>query len=351
MELINRYVAEVGRHLPEKMRPDIEQELRSILEDMLDDRARTAGKPADEEMVVALLKEYGEPAKVAATYHAPRYLVGPAVYPTFIMVMKIVLTVIAVVAVIQFGFSAARPGATPEQIGMAFLQGFSTLFNGGLTALGIVTLIFALNERFNPNLKFDKQEWNPRELRPVPQSASRIKVGDLVASVVFNLIAIVVFNLYFDRIGIYTNFNGDWTMIPIFSEVLRGYVLYFTLLWGLEIALHVYVLQAGRWDVRHALAGDWPLAGFGRHAHRGPERPEHRRPRAAAPGGLAGGRDGRPPGDQPAKRTRPRRALDHRHRADRGGCRDGPAGLGPDPGSRRLVKYGGSDGIPSDPPY
>ena len=249
MELINRYVAEVGRHLPEKMRPDIEQELRSILEDMLDDRARTAGKPADEEMVVALLKEYGEPAKVAATYHAPRYLVGPAVYPTFVMVMKIVLTVIAVLAVIQFGFSAARPGATPEQIGMAFLQGFSTLFNGGLTALGIVTLIFALNERLNPNLKFDKQEWDPRELRPVAQSASRIKVGDLVASVVFNLIAIVVFNLYFDRIGFYTNFNGDWTMIPIFSEVLRGYVLYFTLLWGLEIALHVYVLQAGRWDV------------------------------------------------------------------------------------------------------
>jgi hypothetical protein len=261
MELINRYAAEVGRHLPEKGRPDIEQELRSILEDMLDDRARAAGKPADEEMAAALLKEYGEPGKVASTYHAPRYLVGPAVYPTFVMVMKIVLTVIAVLAVIQFGFSAARGGATPVQIGGAFAQSFSTFFNGGLTALGIVTLIFALNERFNPNLKFDKQEWNPRELRPVPQSASRVKTGDLIASIVFNLIAIVVFNLYFDRIGFYTNTNGTWTMIPIFSEVLRGYVIYFTFLWGLEVGLHVYVLQAGTWDlttrwlaIGHALA-------------------------------------------------------------------------------------------------
>ena len=36
MSLINRYIAEVGRHLPEKDRSDIEAEIRSTLEDMLE---------------------------------------------------------------------------------------------------------------------------------------------------------------------------------------------------------------------------------------------------------------------------------------------------------------------------
>jgi hypothetical protein len=249
MELIDRYVADIGRRLPDKMRPDIQKELHSILEDMLEDRVLTAGKPADEQMVVDLLREYGDPAKVAASYHAPRYLVGPALYPTFIMVMKIVVTVIAVLAVIQFGFSVARPGLDPAQIGLSFGEAFSTLFNGFLTALGIVTLIFTLIERFNPGLKIENKEWNPRDLAPLPQPVNQLKTGDLVASVVFNLIVIVVFNVFFDKIGIYNNTDGVWSFIPVFGETLKNYVPYLTALWGLEIGLHVYVLQAGHWNL------------------------------------------------------------------------------------------------------
>ena len=37
MELIDRYVREVGRHLPRKNRADIETELRSLLVDNLED--------------------------------------------------------------------------------------------------------------------------------------------------------------------------------------------------------------------------------------------------------------------------------------------------------------------------
>ena len=35
MKLIDRYIAEVGRHLPRKQRADIEAEIRSTLEDIL----------------------------------------------------------------------------------------------------------------------------------------------------------------------------------------------------------------------------------------------------------------------------------------------------------------------------
>ena len=48
MNLIDRYVTEVGKHLPRKNRLDIETELRSTLEDMLEDRSQQTGRPADE---------------------------------------------------------------------------------------------------------------------------------------------------------------------------------------------------------------------------------------------------------------------------------------------------------------
>jgi hypothetical protein len=68
MNLIDRYVTEVGKHLPRKNRLDIEAELRSTLEDMLEDRSQQAGRPADEALATELLQEYGAPRKVAASY-------------------------------------------------------------------------------------------------------------------------------------------------------------------------------------------------------------------------------------------------------------------------------------------
>jgi hypothetical protein len=46
MNLIDTYVSEVGRHLPQKNRADIEAEIRSTIEDILEERSRKFGKPA-----------------------------------------------------------------------------------------------------------------------------------------------------------------------------------------------------------------------------------------------------------------------------------------------------------------
>ncbi len=56
MELIDRYIKEIGKHLPQKNRADIEFEIHSTLEDMLDDRSQKAGRPVDEAMTVDMLK-------------------------------------------------------------------------------------------------------------------------------------------------------------------------------------------------------------------------------------------------------------------------------------------------------
>ena len=81
MDLVDRYVHEVGRRLPRRSRSDIEAEIRSTIEDMLDGYAEKQGSEVDEDMVVEVLREFGQPEKVAASYHTGKqYLIGPELF-------------------------------------------------------------------------------------------------------------------------------------------------------------------------------------------------------------------------------------------------------------------------------
>ena len=64
MNLIDRYVDEVGRHLPEKDRSDIEAEIRSMVEDMLEERGHQP-KSADDKSIAATLEDLGDPKLLA----------------------------------------------------------------------------------------------------------------------------------------------------------------------------------------------------------------------------------------------------------------------------------------------
>lgn len=77
-DVIETFVIDVMRRVPGKDRNDIGLELRGLLDDMLADRAATAGHPADDAMVLAMLHEFGTPAEVAARYHSPGVTIIPA---------------------------------------------------------------------------------------------------------------------------------------------------------------------------------------------------------------------------------------------------------------------------------
>ena len=76
--VIESYVADVVRRLPSRDRAEISLELRGLLGEMLESRARDAGRPADDAMVLALLREFGAPTDVAARYRAPGTVIIPA---------------------------------------------------------------------------------------------------------------------------------------------------------------------------------------------------------------------------------------------------------------------------------
>lgn len=250
-ELIDRYVAEVGRNLPEKTRPDIESEIRSLLEDTLEDRSQQEGRAPDEEMVVKLLKAFGSPQKVAQSYGSPRYLIGPRLYPIFMSILKPVLAIIVVVVVIMFGVSVSKPGQDLVDFGRILLENFGNFWQAGTSFLGILVLIFALIEWQAPKLemKEKEEEWDPRKLTPVVPEQSKVQTGSLITGMVFNVIALIVFNVYMDRLGIYIFNEESWQFVPILSQTFFSFIPWFSAIWALEIGMNAWLLRDGRWSM------------------------------------------------------------------------------------------------------
>ncbi|MBN2388281.1 MAG: hypothetical protein JXB85_14790 [Anaerolineales bacterium] len=253
MKLIDTYVSEVGKDLPKKTRLDIESEIRSILQDMVDERASKTGRPVDDELVLEVLKDYGAPEKVAASYQGEHYLIGPRLYPIFTKVLQIVLTIFGILAILGLGTQLAHAGQTLENI----LEGVAGVLGSLITALGNVVLIFAIIEwamrREGLQVKgLEAKAWDPRSLFKI-SPPNRARIGERITEIVLNFAAIAIFNFYPHFLGLNTYVDGTWTHTPLFTEAFFAFVPWLTLIWGLDIALNIFVFIQGFWKTHTRL--------------------------------------------------------------------------------------------------
>jgi len=255
MNLLDRYVTEVGNHLPRRTRADIEAELRSTLQDMLEDRSQAEGRPVDDELISQVLKEYGAPAKVAASYKPTEYLIGPRLFPTFIMVLKIVLAVIFALALVGLSISVFTTSMSLEEFALELARHAGQFLAGSITAFGNIVIIFAILERTLPASEFEKRssEWDPAELSREPDP-DQVKRGELLFDVVFTVAGLVIFNLYPQVIGIWFVHDGQWTSIPLLSTAFFAYLPWLNLLWILGLVLDVVLLRQDAWSAATRIA-------------------------------------------------------------------------------------------------
>lgn len=252
MNLIDRYVAEVGKNLPLlKGREDIEKELRSTLEDMLEDRVSTTGRRRDETMEIELLKEYGSPQQVAATYNPHPYLIGPRLFPFFLFVLKIVVTVVVFVMLGLAGVSAITE--TP-MMGMEFVKiiggGLGNAVSAAIAAFGNVVLVFAILERVLPDKEIggfnDEKDWDPASLAKEPDPDS-VKRGDLIAEIIFTFLGLALLNLYPEILGASIFTEGKYFFIPMFSDLFFQFMPWINIIFLTEIVLDIYLLRNALW--------------------------------------------------------------------------------------------------------
>jgi hypothetical protein len=229
--------------LPKKIRTDIEAEIRSILQDMLDERCQKTGKPVGEEATLEVLKAYGSPEKVAGTYLGDRYLIGPRLYPTFMLVLRIMLMVIGILAAIGLGIVIYPTISNPQIALETIVRAVANLGVTLITALGNVVLIFAILEwaLFRAGTKVDikglpkEKEWDPHSLTKL-SPPDQVKMGETILEILASFAAIVIFNFFPGIIGFGYRISGVWYLglgnlptFPLLSEAFFYYVPYLTL--------------------------------------------------------------------------------------------------------------------------
>lgn len=249
INLIDRYVSEIGKQLPRKSRADIETEIRSTLEDMLEERAAHAGRPADDAMIRELLKEYGAPARVAESYLPARYLIGPKLFPIFWLVLKIVFTVLTVLAVIGFGVRYGISDLTMQSFGGLLGKAILEYMAGMISAFGNLVLVFALIERFVPQAAYDKEgedDWNPDELTKDPDP-DEIRPWETIVTIAFTALGLVLLNFYPQVLGIYFFSDDVSVFLPAFSDAFFRMLPWINAAWIVGIGLQVWLLREGRW--------------------------------------------------------------------------------------------------------
>lgn len=253
MELINRYVYAVTRSLPEKQRDDIEKELRTLIEDMLE---QYGGPEAYEVKVQKVLLDLGDPEIMANNYRSTkRYLIGPQNFDNYILILKIVLGAVF----LGLSVASAVSGVFAQDIDMVslFTNYFGTLLSGLIEAFAWVTIIFAIAEYRGVELKTAKlkdEPWSISDLPAVPDKDASISPWPSLVAIVFSAIFMSI--LYFkpQLFAAYLSNGSGTTVIPVFSiSVITAFKALIAIVFGLSVLKEVLKVVYGRWTMRLAV--------------------------------------------------------------------------------------------------
>jgi len=254
MNLIDVYIQEVTRRLPEKNRNDIALELESTIYDMLPDEYT-------EENVHQVLKTLGNPAILASKYsEKPMYLIGPKYYDIYISLLKLILPIAILISLISIVavkvLSPVEDGAVLETVITIFGEGIWTVINVFIQTFFWLTITFVFIERADvvkdsSPLSMRFKPWTPEDLKHVmyvPKKKS-ITTCELYASLFWTVIWGTTYFYADHLLGIYENSENGLRMVtPAFNqEVLMSFWPLIILLIGAEIALSIYKMIKKQW--------------------------------------------------------------------------------------------------------
>jgi hypothetical protein len=248
-ELIERYLHQVGRYLPEGERQDIQAELRSQIEDQLEDRF--GGAPSQAE-VASVLRQLGDPRQMATSYGRQQYLVGPNLYPVMRMVLRVGLPIVPGVVVLLNIVGSLIAGETGDWVGM-LLESIFIAAQAAFYFAASVVLFFAIFERSGGEIEAKKQAeaFNPLELPPVddPGTVDRVEASFGIAIGAFFTLALVYF-LAVGGVTLRFNLSDSGAVTPVSS-------IWLLVLIGVSISLallNLWALMRNRWTFGTLLA-------------------------------------------------------------------------------------------------
>jgi hypothetical protein len=197
MELLERYLEAVRKHLPWERQDDIIAELRANLEAQLEEKEAELGRPLTPVEMEEWLKTLGQPIQVAAGYQPQRYLIGPGFFPIYWYVLRLALgwaaVIYSIVTVVTL-VAQSTPNAT-EWVGAIARIPWVLMITAAW-----VTAIFAAVEFWASRKAIDLKGFVPPSTNWVPGTVIPIATrgsGDKKPRSYAKAVAEVVFGILF----------------------------------------------------------------------------------------------------------------------------------------------------------
>ena len=200
MELLDRYLQAVKKHLPWKRQDDIIAELRANLESQLEEREGELGRPLTDQEAQEWLSQIGPPIQMASRYQPQQYLIGPTLFPTYWYVMRLVFFWAVAIYLVVAGVQLAVQETVSAS---AAVQAVFRIPGVIVNSAAWVTLIFAAIElaaRYCPEklpneLANFSHNWSPSSLPALePEVAPGVKrrsYAQAVAEIIFGFLFLV----------------------------------------------------------------------------------------------------------------------------------------------------------------
>jgi len=239
---IDRYVYQVSRYLPRRNKADIEQEIRGLIDDMLEKRC--AGRAPQPDDIRAVFTELGKPGDLAAKYNdSKRYLIGPALFPIYARVLLIALSIAVGAAILGIIVSVA--------VGTFRWEDLAGIMSAATGAFVAVTLLFGFFEWKGMSISevFDEG----KELPPVPKLKERIPAADPIVGIIFSLIFLSVILFAPEIFGYWDKSAGGFISI-LDTGVIRSIGWLFVISFAFTLAEEVFRLVEGRYTIRLMIA-------------------------------------------------------------------------------------------------
>jgi len=252
-DLIDRYVYAVTSKLPAGQRADIERELRGLIEDMREERSQDGEDHAN--LTEEVLTELGHPGKLASQYReTKRYLIGPELFDSYWVVLKVVGILSLIGVTIAFGIQLILDTASTEQLLPDYI---GSLFQVGVYAVAWVTIVFAIMEYAGVKAaqkgRKKKGAWHPSELPSIPDTGARIRISGSIVSMMFCIFFFVIF-VYSNLFGVFLHVGSPaYTFIPFWNpDVVHELLPFFYGLLALFILREAIKLFIGQWTTKLA---------------------------------------------------------------------------------------------------
>ena len=257
-DIVDRYVNDVVRRIPEKEREEVSKELYANIDDMLP-------PGADLPDVEAVLYELGAPGLLARQYRQnPRYLLSPYVYDDWLRTLKWVIPLVAcvfialgvILGIVELVSSGGNIDIK-EILKILIRDSIRMGVEGGIQALIWTTVGFIIAERAGYNSEKNFENWKIEDLPAMPKNSNskalRIPLSDSITELIITILGhgfLLYMCLSVVPPLIFTEHMDNIVVVDIFTEKFYAMcVPALCILAAMDIALCIMKIIFQEWKI------------------------------------------------------------------------------------------------------